>query len=98
MKMTRWQRSLLHSIAPLTAALLIGCGMPAPNTTVNTNTNSNANAANSNANSNSTSTTGIVDAKEPDQYQATVNLKLQGIGNQNTELPSISAVVSRKGM
>jgi len=95
--MTR-RLSLVHLLAPLTAAFLIGCGMPAPNATVNTNTNSNANAvANSNTNTNTSSTGSVVDTKEPDQYQATVSLKLQAIGNQNTELPSISAVVSRKG-
>jgi hypothetical protein len=61
--------------------------------TVNTNTNSRTN---SNANTGSyTSTT--VESREPQEYQATVTLRVQALGNQTAELPTLSAVVARSG-
>lgn len=71
----------------------------------NTNTmNSNANVANvtntsSNiSNSNSTSTITVSEANEPSEYQATVAIRLEGIGTQpNRALPTLNAKVARNG-
>jgi len=88
--------------SPLVIALTLGiagCGAPpATNvTTVNTNSNSNTHA-NFNMNSNaSSSSSSMVESREPDAYQATVTLKVQALGNQTLNLPSISALVSKKG-
>jgi hypothetical protein len=70
---------------------------------------SNANTANSNVNvsniantnsniSNSTSTVTVSEANEPSEYQATVAIRLEGIGTQpNRALPTLSAKVARNG-
>lgn len=94
--MDRFVRTLFFVTAvSLTATGLIGCGaQPTSNSNtnrVNANSNTNANLANTN-----TSTSSSVDAKEPDQYQATVAIKIQAVGNQTTELPTLSATVARK--
>jgi outer membrane lipoprotein-sorting protein len=84
------------SFVSLTCVSLIGCGMqPVTNTTTaNTNTNSNSNT---NLKSSYSSTSTSVETKEPDQYQATVTLKVQALGSQQTtELPPLSAIVARK--
>jgi hypothetical protein len=91
--------SLVISLT-LCALLIAGCGAePATNTTVNVN----ANAANTNANSivSNTNTTGMnsLDAvKEPSDYQATVSLKLEAVGDQKrSEMPTLGANVARSG-
>jgi hypothetical protein len=81
--------------------LLTSCGAPTGNTNLSA-VNSNSNVANSvsNSNLNAVSTTGnSVDAREPSQYQATVKLALEGLGNnaQKTSLPTIAANVARSG-
>ena len=59
------------------------------------NTNVSNTAVN---NSPSAPATSAVDAKEPDQYQATVKLTVEAIGDtQSTALPAISANVARSG-
>lgn len=82
-----------------------GCGA-APQTVnvntsaVNTYVNPNSNIGSYvNANSNSSVATSVaVDAKEPEQYQANVTIKLEGVGERsNTELPTLSAKVARSG-
>ncbi|MBC7899885.1 MAG: hypothetical protein H7070_07505 [Saprospiraceae bacterium] len=84
--------------------LLMGCG--AQPGTVNVNlTNSNANIRNSTANtvnSNSANTNTIssapVETREPEQYQANVTVKLEGIGDQQrTAFPPLTATVARSG-
>ena len=77
------------------------CGVPTGNTNLSV-VNSNSNVANSvsNSNLNSMSTTGTsIDALEPTQYQATVKLGLEALGNnaQRTSLPTLSANVARSG-
>ena len=84
----------------------VSCEKPATNSNVQT-TNLNSNSANSlsnantmmniNSNSNISSTATISETKEPDQYQAVVQLKLEATGNNNntTNFPAISANVAR---
>ena len=86
--------------------MMVGCG--APGTTgvnsnlVNSNVNlSNTFTGNSNINANTTSVdpnSAIIETKEPEQYQAVVQLKLQATGeNKATNLPTIQANVARSG-
>ena len=73
----------------------------------NSNSSTNSNAANtstmntSNANSNSamtTTTTGMtIDTREPEQYSATITLKLEVTGSQNISTPPLSANFARNG-
>src|SRR5829696_2680456 len=85
--------------------LLVGCGgaTPAGNANlVNSNVNlSNTFTGNSNINANTTSVdpnSAIIETKEPEQYQAVVQLKLQATGdNKATNLPTIQANVARSG-
>jgi hypothetical protein len=83
---------------------LTACGQPAGNmnsnsATMNANSaNSNANSSNVNAsaNTNLTSSAVTVEAKEPEQYQAKVTLKLEATGEgQAATLPAITANVAR---
>ncbi|HVF47045.1 MAG TPA: hypothetical protein VNA17_05715, partial [Pyrinomonadaceae bacterium] len=87
-----------------TAFVLAGCGaQPGTNlgnagvTVSNANTNSApANAANT-TNSNSGPTV-VVESREPAQYQAKVDLKLEAIGGeQKTAMPALTATVARSG-
>ena len=82
------------------AAILAGCGAQ-PGTMGNlanssSNTLSNI-SRNTNGNSNSaSSTTGAVDAREPDQYQASVKVNVEATGTQqNLALPTLTATVAR---
>ena len=77
------------------------CGPPTGNTnltTVNTNSNVANSVSNSNLNAVSTTATSI-DTREPEQYQATVKLALETLGNnaQRTSLPTLGANVARSG-
>jgi len=85
------------TLVSLTCVSLFGCGQAATNvTTANTNTNTNSNSTNSYTSTTSTTTTSV-DAREPQQYQATVTLKIQALGNQQTtELPTLTATVAKK--
>ncbi len=81
------------------------CNQPMTNTTVTTNSNTNANltintnASNANiSNANmATAPTSAIDTKEPDQYQATVALKLEANGTKSVAIPPIKADVARSG-
>ena len=86
--------------------LAAGCNQ-APTTTVTTNTTANtattnsatANSGTVNANS-STASAAVIEAREPEQYQATITLKLDTTGaqGQNTmTLPPLVANVARNG-
>ena len=66
--------------------------------------NSNANVSNTLANAgnlnavNSNISTSAIDTREPDQYQATVKLTMEAVGDaQKTSLPALSANVARSG-
>lgn len=79
-------------------AFLAACGAQTT-TTVNTNLR-NANIANVNAtNTNSnTSTVLVSEATEPNEYQATVSVKIEALGQQqNVALPTLTAEVARSG-
>ena len=80
---------------------LTSCGAPTGNTNlsvVNTNNNVANSVSNSNLNAVSTTSTSV-DTREPDQYQATVKLGLETMGNnaQRGSLPALGANVARSG-
>src|SRR5687768_12640708 len=80
---------------------ITSCGPPTGNTNltaVNTNSNVANSVANSNLNAVSTTATSI-DTREPEQYQATVKLGLEALGNnaQRTSMPTLGANVARSG-
>lgn len=82
------------------ALLLAGCGaQPASNTMVNVNANAaNTNTNGSVANANTTGTNSLDSVKEPTEYQATVSLKLEAVGDQRrSTMPTLGANVSRSG-
>ncbi len=98
-------RFLLFSGLTGSLILSVACGGTTTNSNVNlVNTNANlSNTFNGNTNMNAinanTSVTGSnVETSEPDQYQATVTLKLEAVGTeQKTALPTIAANVARSG-
>lgn len=74
---------------------------PATNANAGTNTNTtNANATNT-SNANTSTTTNIpgttIETREPEQYSATITLKLEVTGNQNISTPPLSANFVRNG-
>lgn len=98
-------KRLYFQIVIMSFGLLVftGCG-PMPNTanvnTVNSNTNiSNSVANNTNAGmANTNSAASTVEATEPNQYQAKIQLTLEAIGEtQKTSLPALGANVARSG-
>lgn len=99
-------RGLLTLPAFAASFLFMGCGAQPGGTNVNI-TNSNTNLSNFNGNvsnlnsvnSNSmSSTNSVVESREPEQYQATVKLILEAIGEtQKTAVPPLGAVVARNG-
>lgn len=99
--------TLVKSLASLlvfsfAVALTATCDMQQQGVS-NTNTaNSNvSNLSNTNtniSNSNSISSVTVSEANEPSEYQATVAIRLEGIGTQpNRALPTLSAKVARNG-
>ncbi|MEO8572463.1 MAG: hypothetical protein ABI481_00715 [Pyrinomonadaceae bacterium] len=91
---------LLGSIVLAAVAIVAGCQPPAGNTTVATNstfTNANANF-NTNTNTTATASGSVVTTSEPEQYQATIKLTLETLGEaQKASLPPLGAVVARSG-
>jgi hypothetical protein len=86
------------------AAFALACQTPTTtvnstntNATANANTNVNANANTNVADSNMNATgSGVaIETKEPDQYQATVNLKFETLGDQKINAPALQANVAR---
>ena len=85
--------------------LSAACNQPAPtntniaNTNVNVTTNGNTVSIGNNAVSTTvtTSTTGVIESKEPDQYQATVALKFETSGEQKVATQPLKAEVARNG-
>ena len=76
------------------------CQQPATNTGTNTNTTTiNSNATNtSNANMGTSNMSGAtINAREPEQYSATITLKLEVTGNQNMSTPPLTANFARNG-
>lgn len=100
------QRSVLQVIGvfvvlAICLVLAAACGSPTGNSNLTT-ANTNAGVANSLSNSNLNAPTGggsIVNAREPEQYQATIKLSLETMGNgaQKGSLPALGAIVARSG-
>ncbi len=89
----------LGAVGVLGLSLLSGCGAQPASNGSNVNTG-NTGAANSTANSNaaSSATPGIVAAREPEQYQATVTVNVEVIGDtQKSKVPTLAANVARSG-
>ncbi|MGI8639844.1 MAG: hypothetical protein ACR2MG_07805 [Pyrinomonadaceae bacterium] len=98
-------KNLAWLIFSVLAFVNLSCQQPATNSNVNTtnvnaninrNINSNLNANISNANT-ANETGATVDTKEPDQYQATVSLRLETSGDQKMTMPPLKAEVARNG-
>lgn len=89
----------------LVSLLAFGCQPPAVNTNVSVNTSldnkTNTNSASSNlANASDMNTNGsISEVKEPEKYQAKINLSLQAenTAGQNSALPGLTSMVARDG-
>jgi hypothetical protein len=88
--------------------LLVICSLAisqACQTATNTNTTTTTNTTNTNAGANTnttttttTSTGSAPDTREPDKYRATINLKLEATGNQQTtSLPALTSEFARDG-
>ena len=90
----------LGSIIFIGAVLASGCQGPGTNSAVaNNSTFVNANANfNTNTNTTVTSSGTVITTSEPEQYQATVKLTLETLGEgQKGTLPAIGAMVARSG-
>jgi hypothetical protein len=92
----------------LLAAATVFAGCQSPSTTPTTNSansaapiNAAANTTTANssaANSSTAATATTIEAREPEQYQATVTIKLDTMGGQNAQsLPPLVAQVARNG-
>lgn len=87
-----------------TAFALAGCGAQ-PGTNIGnagvTVSNANTNTAQANAATTTNSNSGptvVVESREPAQYQAKVDLKLEAVGGeQKTAMPTLTAIVARSG-
>ena len=95
-------QKLFLTFLALSVLIMIGCPNAGTNITNSINTNANLSnlvTTNSNFNANIanlSSNTTISETKEPEQYQAIVQLKLEATGDKNvTALPTISANVAR---
>lgn len=102
--MQKFISAKLILILSLSAWLILSASCGQPTTTTNTNmVNTNVNLSNSFTNSNTTNTnsmtsTSVIETKEPENYQATVTLKLEAMGEQQkTSLSTIAANVARNG-
>ena len=81
-----------------------GCGGPVgpvntslPNINTTNRALSNTNS-NTNTNTNSSASTSVINATEPTEYQATVTMTLEAMGDQQkTSLPPLTATVARSG-
>jgi hypothetical protein len=99
----QWTRFLTGAM--LLPLILFGSACQQQQTATNANTSTNINATNTNATNTSnanmgttTNTTGsTIDTREPDQYSATITLKLEVTGNQNMSTPPLSANFARNG-
>lgn len=97
-------RSLSVAIAALASAGLFGACQTQTGTGNVNLANSNANISNTLANAgnlnavNSNISSSAIDTREPDEYQATVKLTMEAVGDaQKTSLPALSANVARSG-
>jgi hypothetical protein len=83
--------------------LVTACGTVGPvnSNTANTNNNAANTVANSNtvgANANTSAAVTVTEAAEPNEYQATVKLRLEAVGSERKmTMPTLSATVARSG-
>ncbi len=91
-------------LAAIFSFLLLGCGPQPVTTNVNVITNSNLSNANANrssanmANANTAAASAVTEAAEPTEYQATVTVRLETIGDQQKmTMPTLTANVARSG-
>jgi hypothetical protein len=77
------------------------CQQPATSNGTNTNTvttnSSTTNTSNANMGTTTTTTGTSIDTREPEQYSATITLKLEVTGNQNMSTPPLTANFARNG-
>lgn len=103
--MQKSKKSLIFlSLIVVGAAFMAACGTMGP---VNSNVaNTNANASNMrantntnvNTNTNTNSAVTVTEAAEPNEYQATVNVRLEALGTQQKmTMPTLNAKVARSG-
>jgi hypothetical protein len=105
--MTNKIRNFSLILLPLAALFGTGCpgsantngNVTIANTNVNVVTNGNtiSVANNSVSTTVTTDTTGIIESKEPEQYQATVALKFETTGEKKVATPPLKAEVARSG-
>jgi hypothetical protein len=95
------KKCLLTMVISVLGSFLMGCGAAGTNGTIansgtSTNANSPTNVNTANINMNSAATTTVVDAREPETYQATVTLRAEATGSeQKTQFPALAAKVAR---
>ncbi|HEY0376226.1 MAG TPA: hypothetical protein VGC87_04645 [Pyrinomonadaceae bacterium] len=97
--------NFLAAAALALALAAAGCQQQTANstnttTTTNANTTANTDASNtSNANTTSTTTsnTSAIEAREPDQYSATITMKVEVTGAKNISTPPLTANFARNG-
>jgi hypothetical protein len=105
MKSSNKKAILAFFFTSLVACFGIACEQPKTGgnstATINSTLNSNSDSMNANSSGNSAVVRGennqIIDTKEPEQYQATVLLKLETSGAQQMPLPPLKADVARSG-
>jgi hypothetical protein len=103
MSMFAWKPSAKISVGAIWLLVLAGSACQ-QQTATNTSTNNSSmnintsNPSNANANTTAPTTTGVnIDTREPDQYSATITLKLEVTGNQSISTPPLSADFARNG-
>ena len=93
--------SFLQGAVLLLVVVASGCQQQPATTNTNTNTTnniSNINTANtSSANANTTMTAATIATSEPDQYSATITLKLEVTGSRSLSTPPLTASFARNG-
>lgn len=107
MRKTGFRNLFTFPFAVISSFLLIGCGSQPATTNLNVATsNSNANLANANVNRSSANTananmavaSAVTESAEPTEYQATVTVRLETIGEQQKmTMPTLTANVARSG-
>ena len=96
-------RSFSLLILPIAAIFGVSCGgatnsnTTIANTNVNVSTNGNTVTVGNISTTTITNSSGIIESKEPDQYQATVKLKFETSGDNKVATKPIQAEVARNG-
>lgn len=92
-------RVLLFSAFALVSPAMFGCGAGLTNVNSAKSNTTTSNSVANGVNATNVNTAAAVEAREPEQYQATVTLKLEAVGSQQqTALPTVSATVARNSV